>query len=266
MKTLFRSFFKPSFIVCVAVLSVAAASKEYTIRQLGIHWIKLPLPLKTPLDQMNETQLAPYTVVNKTRITNRDVLDSLGTDEYLQWDLEDPGMPKDSPVRYCSLFITYYTGNPDMVPHVPDECYVGGGNTRLSREIIQIHVNPVFSEPSHPAIPEIVGAQSVLFSQVSKGPVPIEKKLYVQYFFKANGKYAADRTSTRALLGGNFFSRYSYFCKVEWKFYGMDYSGIAYPDREQMIQASEKLLSIVLPILETDHWPDWEKANQEAKQ
>jgi hypothetical protein len=256
-------FLKPSFVVCAAVLAVAASSKEYTIRQLGIHFIKYPLELKAPLDKLNERKLSPYTVINKARITNRDVLDSLGTEEYLQWELENPDVPKDSPTRYCSLFITYYTGNPDMVPHVPDECYVGGGNRRLSGEIIQIPLDLTAMETTGREIPNPLGAQSIVFSQTGKGPMAIEKEMRVQYFFKANGKYASSRTETRSLLGRNFFSRYSYFCKVEWKFYGMDYTGVVYPDRERTIEASGKLLSIVLPILEADHWPDWDKANQE---
>lgn len=268
MRNSIRSFFQPSFVVCVAVLAIAASTKEYTIQKLGIHFIKLPLPLQKPLEEMDETKLAPYQVVNKNRIMNRDVLESLGTEEYLQWELEDPDVPKDSPVRRCSLFITYYTGNPDMVPHVPDECYVGGGNTRMGRDTIQFALSPALSdsEPLAVELPETVGAQSVQFSQTGKGPVPLDYHYSVQYLFKANGKYAAGRTETRALLGRNFTSKYSYFCKVEWRFYGVDYAGIVYPDPEQSLSAGEKLLSIVLPILERDHWPDWEQANRKIQE
>lgn len=269
MKSPIRSFFQTSFILCAAVLAVAASTKEYTIQKLGIHFIKFPLPLQKHLEEMEESKLAPYTVMDKRRIPNRDVLESLGTDEYLQWTLEDPDAPKDSPVRRCSLFITYYTGNPDMVPHVPDECYVGGGNTRLSGDTIRIKLTPILPDPERipSELPESVGAQSILFSQISKGPIPIEKKFYVNYLFKANGKYAANRTETRALLGSNFTSKYSYFCKVEWWYYGIDNTNdIVYPDQDQTLAASQKLLSILLSILETDHWPDWEQANRKTQE
>lgn len=267
MNSVVRSFCKPSFLLCAGILAVASASKEYTIRQLGVHFSKAPIPLKAPLEKMDETKLAPYLVQRKNRITNRDVLDSLGTEEYLQWELEDPRVPKDSPLRFCSLFITYYTGNPDMVPHVPDECYVGGGNTKLASEVLSIPIQTEETPPHiRPLLPDTVQAQSILFSQLSQGLVPVEKQLRVQYFFKANGKYAAGRTETRTLLGSNFFSRYSYFCKVEWKFYGIDFADILYPDKEQVIEGSQKLLSIILPVLEADHWPDWEKANQKSKE
>ncbi len=260
MKKGMQPFFQPSFVLCVVILAVAASTKEYTIQKLGIHFIKFPLPLQKSFEELDETKLSPYRVLNKARITNRDVLETLGTEDYLQWELEDPDASADSPVRRCSLFITYYTGNPDMVPHVPDECYVGGGNKRMSGQVIRIPLS--VSAEMDADLPESIGAQSVLFSQTGQGPVPVEHRYYVQYFFKANGKYAAGRTETRSLLGRNFFSKYSYFCKVEWKFYGADFAGIVYPDPPQIIEASEKLLSILLPILENEYWPDWEAANQ----
>ncbi|HOQ04041.1 MAG TPA: hypothetical protein PKY88_02355 [Anaerohalosphaeraceae bacterium] len=258
-----RSFWRPSFLICTGILAVASASKEYTLRQMGVYFSKSPIPLKASFEKLNETKIAPYLVQKKNRITNRDVLDSLGTEEYLQWELEDPEVPKDSPLRFCSLFITYYTGNPDMVPHVPDECYVGGGNTKLASEVLAIPIQKEFMPESvRSLIPDTLGVQSILFSQRLQGPMPIEKELRVQYFFKVNGKYASSRTETRTLLGSNFFSRYSYFCKVEWKFYGFGFAEILYPDKNQVIEGSRKLLSILLPVLETDHWPDWEEINQ----
>lgn len=263
MSSAFRSILTPSFLLCSGILAVASVSKEFAIRQMGVYFSKSPLPLKASFEKMDETKLAPYIVQKKNRITNRDVLDSLGTEEYLQWELEDPEVPQDSPLRFCSLFITYYTGNPDMVPHVPDECYVGGGNRKLGGEILQIPIdkNSIPANIRH-LIPDTIGIQSVLFSQKSQDLVPMEKELRVQYFFKANGKYASGRTETRTILGSNFLSPYSYFCKVEWKFYGIGFADILYPDKEQVIEGSRKLLSILLPILEADHWPDWEKANQ----
>ena len=267
MSKVFRSLFQPAFVISVLVLAIAASLKGYTIKTLGIHFIKFPLPLKKPLDEMNEASLAPYKVINKVKITNRDIIESLGTEEYLQWELEEPDAPKNSPVQHCFLFITYYTGNPDMVPHVPDECYVGGGNKRMSGETVRIDIPPAASLDASPVqLPKDVGAQLVRFSQTGKGPIPVEKEFYVQYLFKTNGAYSSSRTETRALLGSNFTSKYSYFCKVEWKFYGFDYAGIVYPDKEQTLKASQKLLPILLPILERDHWPDWEKANRKTKE
>jgi len=31
------------------------------------------------------------------------------------------------------------------------------------------------------------------------------------------------------------------------------------PSKEQSVAAGEKLLNMILPILEQEHWPDWKK-------
>jgi hypothetical protein len=241
-----------SFIVCFAVLLTAAVAKEAVIRTLGVQMVKEAIPLQHPFEDMDPAALAPFELKDKTRIQNRDVLESLGTEEYLQWILEDSEALPGSPTRYCSLFITYYTGNPDMVPHVPDECYVGGGNSRTGSDMVTLDI------PGKGSIP----FQYVMFQSISEDGMTIDN-FSVQYFFHVNGKYSSSRTDTRLILGSNWFSKYSYFCKVEWKFYGFDSFGVIYPDKEETLKASSKLLSKVLPELEKNHWPDWEKINSE---
>lgn len=248
-----KQYLKASFLVCLALLLTAAATKTVVIQKLGVFLTKLPIPLQNSFDDLNEAALAPYEVKDKSKIQNRDVLESLGTEDYLQWQLEDTEAEPASPTRYCSLFITYYTGNPDMVPHVPDECYVGGGNTRAKSEQPTIAVSTIDDSK--------VSFQYVLFEQTAKDITQSSVQFSVQYLFHVNGDYSGSRTETRKALGQNFFSKYSYFSKVEWKFYGFDSFGIIYPSKEQTLAASEKLLAVVLPELETNHWPDWEAIN-----
>jgi hypothetical protein len=250
-----KSFFRPAFVVCVGILLIVTIVKGVVIKKLGVQMVKEPIALRQPLDEMNEVALAPFELKNKTRIQNRDVLESLGTEEYMQWTLVDTTAEPDSPTRACSLFITYYTGNPDMVPHVPDECYVGGGNSRLAGEMVSIEIPGTESGKKVPF-------QYVMFGRVGDS-IMKEEKFSVQYFFHANGKYSGSRTDTRLILGSNWFSKYSYFCKVEWFFYGQDAFGRIYPDKEQTLGASEKLMAKLLPELERNHWPDWEKINNE---
>lgn len=250
-----KSYVKPSFVVCAALLLSAAIAKETVIRKLGVHMVKLPIALQHPLDEMTAIALVPFELKRKDRIQNHDVLESLGTDEYMQWLLEDTEAAPGSATRYCSLFITYYTGTPDMVPHVPDECYVGGGNQRASGETVSVDV-------PHGTDKQELDFQYVVFKHVDSQTMR-EETFSVQYFFHANGKYCSSRTDTRLVLGSNWRSKYSYFCKVEWKFYGMDSFGVIYPDKEQTLAASGKLMAVLLPELEKNHWPDWEKINNE---
>lgn len=250
-----KTYLKPAFVVCVGILLAAAIAKETVIRALGVQMVKESIALQRPLEEMDASVLAPFELKKKSRIDNRDVLESLGTEEYLQWALEDTEAAPDSPTRYCSLFITYYTGNPDMVPHVPDECYVGGGNERLSGGVVTIDV------------PRGDGGQELAFQYIAfrnfDRKTMREDVFSVQYFFHANGKYCGSRTDTRLTLGSNWFSKYSYFCKVEWKFYGVGSFGLTYPDKAEALAASAKLMKGLLPELEKNHWPDWEKINNE---
>ena len=250
MTTAKQQYLKASFLVCAAALLVAASTKAIIINKLGVKLVKLPIKLQAPLDDFNEESLLPYQAVNKPKIQNREILESLGTEEYLQWRLQDSDVGPGSPTRFCSLFITYYTGNPDMVPHVPDECYVGGGNEFKSGQTLSVE------------IPECgkIGFQYVRFTQTNRNSLQGSVDFSVQYLFRANGKYCQSRTETRTVLF-DWFSRYSYFCKVEWKFFGQDAFGLTYPDKEQTLAASTKLLSVLLPEMEKSHWPDWEKIN-----
>ena len=56
-----QHYLKASFLVCTLILLAAAGSKEIVINTLGVHMVKLAIPLQSPLDDLNEASLAPYT-------------------------------------------------------------------------------------------------------------------------------------------------------------------------------------------------------------
>ncbi len=259
MKNIMKPYIQPAFLICVFVLAVAGAGKSIAIKQLGVHLKKLPIALKKPLDLMDETALHPYGVLQKSKIENKDILEQLGTDEYIQWALENKEVDKSNPDRCCSVFITYYTGNPDQVPHVPEECYVGGGNQRLSLESVRLNAKGV--ESTGTEVDKEISARYVVFGRSNSSLWETDSKYSVLYFFHANGAYAGSRTETRKIMGENIFGKYSYFSKIELKFFGERYGRLVYPDKKESVAASEKLLSVFLPIMERDHWPDWDKAN-----
>jgi len=270
MNSIIRQYTQPAFLICVAVLAIAGVSKEIVIEWSGAHLKKEPLPLKNPLAMLDDSALAPYVVIKKHEIANKDVLEQLGTDEYIQWELIDTEADKLSPMRYCSLFITYYTGNLDQVPHVPEECYVGGGSQRVATEsvsldvkgLVEVLAKDVGSEPaSESGADKRIKARYVVFLRHGSDIWRTNSKYGVLYFFNTNGAYAGSRTEARAIMGRNLFGKYSYFSKVEWKFYGGGPAGEVFPDKAEAIGASERLLSVVLPIIEKDHWPDWARVN-----
>jgi hypothetical protein len=255
MKSFIKNYFQPSFLLSVICLLATSGYINYRKAHYGLTQIKESLPLKQSFNLLDEKLLEPYKVLEKSKIENQDVLESLGTEDYLQWILDDTTVDVMSPVRNCSMFITYYTGNPDQVPHVPEACYTGGGNQVESSSSVALDIGDVNS----PEIPrgEKIPATALVFSQKSAEIWQTTATFPVIYFFKVNGTYEGNRNNVRIALG-NMTSKYSYFSKVELKFFNA--RGV-YPDKQQSIEAAQKLLKVLLPVLEKNHWPDWKRAN-----
>jgi len=240
------AYLQPAFLICTAVLALAAVGMSLLTQRLGLYLKKEPLPLKKPLDALAEAKLAPYQVTARLPIKNPDIRTALGTEDYIQWLLEDPREPALSPVRKLILFITYYR-QPDRVPHVPEECYTGGGYQRLATNAVAFRIGPT----EHPR--EIPG-RYLLFDKTAQDISLAVPQFPVLYLFRVNGEYAGSRDEARLALNKNMFSKWSYFCKIELVFN----QAVTAPAREAAGAASERLLAVLLPLLEQEHWPDLE--------
>lgn len=283
----YKTYVQPAFLICVAVLAAAAGGMRMTVSYLGVQLRKLPLPLKKPLDLMNEAALYPYKVIDKARIENPDELEGLGTDEYIQWTLQDTKADPRSSLRYCLLFVTYYTGNPDQVPHVPEECYFGGGHQRFATKDVIIetggsHIDAgdtegdedtspprrakrtsLSSRPHKPATKRWIPVRCLVFGRKMADIWERTVQFPVFYFFNVNGEYAGNRDQTRRVMSKNLFGKYSYYSKVEWRFFNSTSGGATIaPTQAEAITASSRLLDVVLDVLEREHWPDWEEATK----
>ncbi len=236
---------QPAFVICTLVLALAAGGMSLVEKRFDLALKKEPLPLRHSLDTLDEAALAPYQVVAKLKIANEEILVSLGTTDYIQWVLEDPCEPSDSPVRRVMLFVTYYA-LPDRVPHVPEECYTGGGYQRLETDDVRLRVDDV---NGHEEIP----GRCLRFKASGTNLMRGAPEFPVLYFFRVNGQYAGNREQARIALNRNIFSRFSYFCKVELVFN----QAFAAPTKAEAISASERMLGKILPLLEQIHWPIW---------
>jgi len=236
-------YFQPAFVICVAVLAIVGGGMSIAQKKLGLALKKEPLPLKQSLDLLDEAMLAPYDVVAKLKIENEEILKSLGTSDYIQWVLEDPCQPAESPVRRVMLFVTYYA-LPDRVPHVPEECYTGGGYQRLATEAVRLRISESGRQREIPGRCLVFGTSDTNLLMAAQFPV--------LYFFRVNGQYAGSRDGARVALNRNIFSPHSYFSKVELVF---NQSRSA-PTQAEAMAAAERLLAVVLPQLEHHHWPD----------
>jgi len=237
---------QPAFVICTFVLALASAGMSTMTRSLGLCLRKEPLPLLKRLDALDEDKLVPYRVVAKCPIENEEVLRSLGTEDYLQWVLEDPREPAQSPVRNVLVFITYY-GLADRVPHVPEECYTGGGYQRLTTDTVGLDV--AYSDG-----PRAIAGRYLVFDRGMGDSPATLCRFPVLYLFRVNGQYAGSRDAARVALNKSLFSKHAYFCKVELVF---NQSPTA-PTKAEVVTASEKVLAVLLPLLEKEHWPDLE--------
>lgn len=253
-----KPYLQSGFLICIIVLAAAAVSKDAMIEKFGIAMTKEAIPLKKSFDDVDESLLKPYVIKRRRNIENLDVLEALGTDQYIQWELEDTETGKNSPTRYCDLFITYYTGNPDQVPHVPEECYVGSGNQQVSSRSIGLSIEKNGEK-------EELVVKSLVFRPGNKLDWNVTDFVRL-YFFRANGAYANGREGVRAIMFKNLFGKYSYFSKVEWDFYGVTGHGIRIrPTHDEIVEASEKFLSMLVPLLEKEYWPDWKQSDDIKK-
>ena len=242
-------YLQPAFLICAAVLAIAGSGMSFAIKSFGVYLKKEPLPLEKSLELLDERGLSPYKVIEKHKIENEELVKELGTEDYIQWVLEDADAAVDSAVRKCSLFITYYE-LPDRVPHVPEECYTGSGYQRLSADSVTLEMNKDGSEEKIPARYLIFASKSSGYRQLAG-----DTKFPVLYLFNINGLYANSREDARIILNKNIFGKYSYFSKVEWKFFNTKLGVNVYPSKEEVITASQKLLRVILPVLEREHWP-----------
>jgi hypothetical protein len=252
-----RVYLQPAFLICVLVLVIAGGTST-RLRLVKKEF----LPLKESFDALNEERLAPYKVVEKLKIENEDILKELGTQDYIQWILEDVNAPDDSAVKRMTLFVTYY-GKPDRVPHVPEECYTGGGfqilrpdtgarfgcrRAWLTPDAVTFKIKKAGFEREIDATYLVLGSKKTDFRQrIEKFPV--------LYFFNVSGEYASSRGKARFALNKNLLRKYTYFSKIELVFN----QTLAAPSKQEAIEASEKAMGVILPILEKDHWPDWER-------
>lgn len=240
-----RSLRQPAFVACVLVLGGAILGMSAIERAMGIVFTKQPLPLVAALDRLAPDRLAPFRIRERFTLEDPDLLQSLGTHDYVQWLLEDPRRSASDPAREVLLFVTYYA-LPDRVPHVPEECYLGSGYQRLATETVTVEI------PTHKG-KRVVPARHLVFSQANASIWTRGTQVPVVYLFRVNNEYVASRTEARLALNRNLFGRASYFSKVELVFN----RSAGRLSEEQVRSTAQELLSVILPILEQDHWPRW---------
>ncbi len=248
MNSFLKHYAQPAFVLCVALLAFVAGGMSWVKSYFKLWLEKPPIELRKSLDDLDESRLSPFIVKEKIKIQSNDIVDSLGTEDYLECVLVDSQAEQNSPVSSLLLFITYY-GKADSVPHVPEECYTGGGYRRVSSEPVTFEL--AGTAGGRASSGRDIPGRYVIFRRANSDVWSSRESFPVLYVFNVNRTYTNTRTDARFILGRNLRGKHSYFSKVEMVFNRTNNP----PDKATAIAVCEKLLGILLPVLEQDHWP-----------
>ena len=94
-------------------------------------------------------------------------------------------------------------------------------------------------------------------NMLSKFAVQNRAKHTVIYTFSCNGRFVAARNWVRTLINTPT-NQYAYFSKVELTF--------PFATRAESVVGAGRLFDRLLPALVGDHWPDFEAAEQAARE
>lgn len=236
--------------VCLGVLVCAAVGLKATARGLGMALRKEAVPLKQPLQFFDARKLAPDYELNK-RLTDRqepmseDMIETLGTQDYLQIYLTDTRKPQEDRTQVALLFVTYYTGKPDLVPHEPDVCWAAAGYDRVSAASDRVQVRGAGLADDDLPI-RVLEFRATQQDRLSTTGADVAT---VIYFFHTNGHYALTRNDVRKSMS-NPFQRAAYYLKVEVTFSS---GGLARAGKEESVAAVGPLMERVMPVLLNDH-------------
>lgn len=230
-----------AFFVCTAVLVISALSLSIAKSRGWLQLIKSAVPLRKPLDALTLPASASHYRLVRNPPLSSDFERELGTQEYVGWSVENRRTPGELPAH---LFITYYTGKPDQVPHVMEECAQVGANMQL----LEAASIPLDVPQAGAGERGRVRLRSLLFRNPRD---TMGQRVF--YTFSCNGSYYDNRDAVRLRMM-SFNEKYLYYSKIDLSF-RVDTQR---EPREQIEQRAKELFAAIIPVLAQEHWPDWD--------
>ncbi len=239
-----------AFLIVVLLLGGGAVLQTPVQRWLKVASRKEPLLPRQPLGSLDKNGLGPYRFV-RADVIGPESVEALGTEMYLWWVLEDPRRPAGDPLRTASLFITYYTGGPELAVHRPEECYqaTGFAVSTASRD----------ERRSVDTLPTELRELPLRVVTFAKTGLMKRNELTVAYTFFCNGRFTSNYKDIR------FWStsprvRHAFFSKVEVSFGAEGAQRVA--SAEETADGAYELMRHVLPRLMNEIWPDFDAAER----
>lgn len=234
-----------AFAFALTMFVVGALGMGAAIKVFKMHLSKLPVyaPGGRVLSSLPR-ETTKWTAFGSDRVESADVVETLGTENYLNRNYveRDPADPNNPVV--LDLHIAYYTGMIDLVPHVPERCFVGGGMVQSEfAQIVPVPMDTSAWRVDDTVPPELCGDAGVLYTAripYDFGSIPGKRvrlprdvtpehpiqmrassytqsggrKLYAGYFFIANGGTVANANAVRT-LAYDLTSDYAFYLKVQ---------------------------------------------------
>lgn len=269
----------PAFGAAAGMLAAAVAGQAGVIQYTGVYLSKLDVPLRHTFTLEFPKLAGDWELLHHDPPLPKDVASELGTKQYFNryYVNNGDGLYADEievvegkrgeyaggkgqiePGQLAKVHIAYYTGMLDAVPHVPDKCWVVAGSKMVYRkphtlDLYRLDYKP---DPEHGGL---VLAESEGFDKAVRLPGDTFDAIIFSgadidgnvtsalYFFLANGQAIASNHEVRFSFSLN--DRYSYYCKVEVMFPGVN-------DPERIEALAEDLLSDLMPEIMAC-LPDW---------
>ena len=270
---------QPAFVAGVAIMLVSAATLNVAVAAMGVHLRKQRIdPPDNRRVSAIATETASYQRVGQDIVMSSEVVDELGTTNYLTRSYALKNAAKDQPNPRMELHLAYYTGMIDTVPHVPERCMTGAGwqvvglsrrvplkldtsswqvdqtvPEKLRGKVLTVPFDPAFSKDTKaerirlPFEPDSIEMQSSEFT----GPRGMRQ--VAGYFFIANGGHTALAEGVRA-KAFNLTDDYAFYLKVQ-----VTSQQVASP--EDLAEHASRLLGELLPEI-MRCVPDWIEVQQ----
>jgi len=218
-----------AFVIACVVIVLGGVGLQAGANALNVYLRKEPVDLRRSLANLPAT-LGDWKLVEDYRVSEA-AAEELGTELYVSRAYADPSG------SVVNLHLAFYTGQIDVVPHVPDRCMVAGGLVERSPEPVQHALELDQSDWRIDGEHEIDGkpylisetkdwltgltenvrmpaGDLVLRSSEFVDPKNPEHRIHAGYFFIANGRLTPNPGGVR-LLAFNPAEQYAYYCKVQ---------------------------------------------------
>lgn len=280
-----------AFVALLIVFGLGVIAIPVVISQLEIYLRKEAVPLAADLSTV-PVPLGPWTRARdgdgdpvKDGIFGAEMLESLGTDKYLDRRYESDG-------RIVVVHVAYYTGMIDDVPHVPERCWDAAGlDQSMAARIFEIPVDYVGAttdgSPSNQATgrpyprldtTDAVGNAVAIHLPVGErdGVVPMTVTEFQNrpgdpasrqvggYFFIANGRVAPGAGDVR-MLAFDPSEKYAYYCKVQLSYLDRVATGESDDAAvERFAEIAEDILPRLIPEV-MKCLPDWPTVEERTR-